>query len=371
MVLLNPMPDVAGAAGPLAPYRRPPLVEPPAVGAPVIECDGLVHSFGAKAVLRGVSFQVPKGSIYGFIGQNGAGKTTTLRILATLLEPLAGTARIAGHDVTSHPEQVRRVLGYMPDGPGVNERVTVGEYLDFFASANGIYREHRARTVARVVDLTEIGPLRAMNVTTLSKGQKQRVLLARTLLHDPEVLLLDEPASDLDPRARIELRTLLAALGRTGKTILLSSHILTELAELCDSVGVLEGGRIVVSGPIDEIQARARPGRRLRVAVLARSPDAIALLRARPGVRSVEALDAERAGASTLLVSYDGDEWAIAEIVSALANAKIAVCAVEPERTDLERIFMDVTSPPAREAAKETVDTSEAALPVPPERRFP
>ena len=215
------MPDVAGADGATAPYREPPVVEPKAIEAPVIECDGLVHSFGSKSVLCGVTFQVPRGSIYGFIGQNGAGKTTTLRILATLLEPTGGTARVAGHDVTSHPERVRRALGYMPDGPGVHERVTVGEYLDFFASAHGIYREHRARAVRRVVDLTEIGPLRAIHVTTLSKGQRQRVLLARTLLHDPEVLVLDEPASDLDPRARIELRTLLGALGRAGKTILL------------------------------------------------------------------------------------------------------------------------------------------------------
>src|SRR5579859_3089102 len=230
------MPDVAVAAGANAPYRQPPPPEPKATEAPVVECEDLVHSFGSKAVLRGVTFQVPRGSIYGFIGANGAGKTTTLRILATLLEPTAGTARIAGHDVTSHPERVRRVLGYMPDGAGVHERVTVGEYLDFFASAHGIYREHRARVVGGVVDLTEIGPLRTIHVTTLSKGQKQRLLLARTLLHDPQVLVLDEPASDLDPRARIELRTLLGALGRSGKTILLSSHILTELAELCDSV---------------------------------------------------------------------------------------------------------------------------------------
>jgi ABC-2 type transport system ATP-binding protein len=343
------MTEVATPA--VAPYREPPRAQPKATKEPAIECDGLVHAFGSTEVLRGVTFRVPRGSIYGFIGPNGAGKTTTLRILATLLEPTSGTARVAGHDVTSRPEQVRRVLGYMPDGPGFHERVTVGEYLDFFASAHGLHRGHRARAVGRVVDLAEIGPLRAIHVTTLSKGQKQRLLLARTLLHDPEVLVLDEPASDLDPRARIELRTLLAALGRAGKTILLSSHILTELAELCDSVAVLEGGRIVVSGPIEEVQAQARPGRRLRVAVLHRGAgvaDAIGVLRGCSSVSSVDAIDAGRAGASTLLVAYEGDEWAIAEIVTALARAQIAVCAVEPERTDLERIFMDVTGKPAR-----------------------
>ncbi len=345
---------MSGAAVPHAvedgPYRSLHVVDR-ATQAPVIECVDLVHSFGAKEVLRGVSFQVPKGSVYGFIGPNGAGKTTTLRILATLLNPTSGTARIAGHDVTSHPERVRRVLGYMPDGPGIHERVTVGEYLDVFASSHGIHGEHRIRAVARVLALTEIGPLRSLNVATLSKGQKQRLLLARTLLHDPEVLVLDEPASDLDPRARIELRTLLASLGRTGKTILLSSHILTELAELCDSVAVLERGRIVVSGPIREVQARSRPGRRVRLTILAGGDAAIALLRGLSGVRLVDAVAVERTGASTLEVTHDGDERAVAEIVSALAKAQIPICAVEPEPADLERIFMDVTDRTARESA--------------------
>jgi ABC-2 type transport system ATP-binding protein len=315
-----------------------------AMQTPAIECDGLVHSFGARPVLRGVSFCVPQGSIYGFIGPNGAGKTTTLRILATLLEPTAGTARIAGNDVATHPERVRRIVGYMPDSAGVPERVTVGEYLDFFASAHGIHREHRARAVKRALDLTEIGFLRMVHASTLSKGQKQRLLLARTLLHDPEVLVLDEPASDLDPRARIELRTLLAMLGRMGKTILLSSHILTELAELCDAIGVLEEGRIVVSGALEEVRALVRPGRRLRLRVLTRNDEAVALLRASPSVRSVVTADSERAGATTLEITHEGDDWTVAELVNALTQAQIALGAVEPERADLEQIFMDVTN---------------------------
>jgi ABC-2 type transport system ATP-binding protein len=341
-----PPPSAAALEGP---YRSPLAERSKATGDSIIECEDIVHCFGPKPVLRGVSFVVPRGSVYGFVGPNGAGKTTTLRILATLLEPTSGTARVAGHDVTSHPERVRRVLGYMPDGHGIHERVTVAEYLDFFSSAHGIRGQDRSRAVERVLELTAIGPLRGTTVTTLSKGQKQRILLARTLLHDPEVLLLDEPASDLDPRARIELRTLLRELARMGKTVLLSSHILTELAELCDSIGVLEGGRVVVSGPIDEVQAKARPGRRLRLTVLNRQTDAVALLRGSPAVASVAVVDAESAGASTLEVTYAGDEWAISEFVSLLATAQIAVCAVEPERTDLERIFMDVTQQDARE----------------------
>jgi ABC-2 type transport system ATP-binding protein len=337
-----------GAADVKRPYRSPPVEGPlKSTESPIIECDALVHSFGPKPVLRGVSFRVQKGSVYGFIGPNGAGKTTTLRILATL-EPTSGTAQIAGHDVSSHPECVRRVLGYMPDGAGVYDRVTVGEYLDFFASAHGIYREARALAVSRVLDLTEIGPLRESQVTILSKGQKQRLLLARTLLHDPEVLVLDEPASDLDPRARIELRTLLAALARMGKTVILSSHILTELAELCDSIGVLEGGRIVVSGPIGEVQAKTSPGPRLRLAVLTRADEAMTLIQGCGRVVSVARVDAEPAGATTFEITYDGDAWAIAELVNTLASAQIAVCAVEPERANLERIFMDATRQRAR-----------------------
>jgi ABC-2 type transport system ATP-binding protein len=336
------------------PYRSPPEIEA-AVRAPaIIECDGLVHDFGDKRVLRGVSFEVPKGSIFGFIGPNGAGKTTTLRILATLLDPTAGTARIAGHDVVTEPEDVRRVLGYMPDGPGVYERVTVREYLDFFASAHGIYGESRASAVARVLELTEIGPLRSTQIQTLSKGQKQRVLLGRTLLHDPLVLVLDEPASDLDPRARVELRTLLRELGRMGKTVLLSSHILTELAELCDSIGVLERGRIVVSGSIEEVEAKARPrerGSRVKLTVLDRGDEAMKLMRDCPRVVAVQPVEAERKGASAFEVTYEEDERSIAEIVLRLAKAEISICAVEPERTDLEQIFMDVTSRAAPKSA--------------------
>ena len=348
------MSAVTGAPSANAPYRSLPMGERVEAPPSAVECDDLVHWFGSKPVLRGVSFRVPKGSIYGFIGPNGAGKTTTLRILATLLEPTAGTARVAGHDVTAHPELVRRILGYMPDAAGVYERVTVGEYLDFFASAHGIHGGERANAVNRVLDLTETGPLRSVHVTTLSKGQRQRVLLARTLLHDPEVLVLDEPASDLDPRARIELRALLAALGRMGKTIVLSSHILTELAELCDAIGVIEAGRVVVSGPMSEVRAGIRSGRRLRVTVLTRPEEAIELLRGFRGVRSVVASEGERAagtagsGGVTLDVAHDGDEWTVAELIAALVGGGIAVGAVEPERADLERIFMEVTGPSAR-----------------------
>ncbi|MBN4050277.1 ATP-binding cassette domain-containing protein [Desulfobulbus sp. AH-315-M07] len=220
---------------------------------PAIRVRHLWHRFGFKTVLSDVTFDVHAGEIFGFIGPNGAGKTTTIRVMATLLEPMAGRVEIEGIDVTMEPERVRRLIGYMPDHAGVYERVSVREYLEFFADA---YRIPSLGIVDAVLELTDIRALENQLVVTLSKGQKQRLQLARILLHDPKVLILDEPASDLDPRARIEIRDLLLDLQSLGKTILLSSHILSELADVCTSVGILEGGRMVVAGPIDEIGQR-------------------------------------------------------------------------------------------------------------------
>ena len=200
----------------------------------------LWHRFGKLDVLRDVSFDVHEGEIFGFIGPNGAGKTTTIRVMATLLEPMAGKVEIDGWDVTIDPQAVRKVIGYMPDHAGVYERVTGTTYA----------------VVDAVMELTDLTKLRDKLVATMSKGMKQRLQLARTLLHDPKVLILDEPASDLDPRARIEIRDLLVELRSMGKTIFLSSHILTELADVCTSVAILERGRLVVSGPITDIARR-------------------------------------------------------------------------------------------------------------------
>ena len=220
---------------------------------PAIRVRHLWHRFGLKEVLHDVSFDVHAGEIFGFIGPTGAGKTTTIRMMATLLEPMAGRVEIDGIDVMMEPERVRRMIGYMPDHAGVYDRISVREYLEFFADA---YRIPSLGVVDAVLELTDIGALQTQLVATLSKGQKQRLQLARILLHDPKILILDEPASDLDPRARIEIRDLLLDLQSLGKTILLSSHILSELADVCTSVGILERGRIVVAGPIDEIAHR-------------------------------------------------------------------------------------------------------------------
>ncbi len=238
-------PHFEGGA-PNAPRVRP-------LPTPAIRVRHLWHRFGNIDVLRDVTFDVAQGEIFGFIGPNGAGKTTTIRVMATLLEPMAGRVEVDGIDVTIDPTEVRHRIGYMPDHAGVYERITVREYLEFFADA---FRVPSLNVVDAVLELTDLGKIQDRVVATMSKGMKQRLQLGRILLHDPKVLILDEPASDLDPRARIEIRDLLLELKSLGKTIFLSSHILTELSDVCTSIAILEKGKLVVAGPIGEISTR-------------------------------------------------------------------------------------------------------------------
>ncbi len=333
-------------------------VEPGAV--PAIRVRHLWHRFGRFDVLRDVSFDVAQGQIFGFIGPNGAGKTTTIRILSTLLEPMAGLVEVLGYDVTIDTDAVRRQVGYMPDHAGVYERVTVREYLEFFADA---YRVPTAGTTYAVVDaameLTDLTRLCDKLVATMSKGMKQRLQLARVLLHDPKILILDEPASDLDPRARIEIRDLLQELRSMGKTIFLSSHILTELADVVDAVAILERGQVIVAGPISEIAQRLsdrqsvtspidpltntnvpapEPTRTVKLRVLAAQNVVTQVLIALPFVRSVTP-----GAMGTLIVTFVGDDHAIAAMVQSLAQGGLSVVGVEPERNELERIFLEAT----------------------------
>jgi len=343
--------------------------------SPAIRVRHLSHRFGARDVLRDVSFDVPHGEIFGFIGPNGAGKTTTIRVMATLLEPATGRVEIEGLDVSIDPDKVRRVIGYMPDHAGVYERITVREFLEFFADA---YQVLDAGVVDVVLELTDLGKLDGRLVAELSKGMKQRLQIARILLHDPKVLILDEPASDLDPRARIELRDLLLELRDLGKTIFLSSHILTELSDICTSVGILERGQLIVAGPISAIgEELARRGRiaaagaqsavpvglpnsggslpapvvtlggvavpaaarkRLKLRVLGDSRVVAPLLAGGVGVHAVEP-----SPGGLLTVDYSGDERFVADVVRHLVGQGVGVVGVEPERNELERIFLEVT----------------------------
>jgi len=219
----------------------------------MLEIDGLVRHFDKLRAVDNISFSVKRGQVFGFIGPNGAGKTTTMRILATLDLPQEGDVRVAGVSVIEEPEMARKLTGFMPDYAGVYSTTTVEEYLDFFARSNGLRGDARRSAVEGVIEFMGIGELRERHVERLSKGLKQRVALGRAIIHDPQLLVLDEPAANLDPRARIEFRTLIRELAADGKTVLLSSHILTELSEICDAVAVIEKGKILATGTIEEI----------------------------------------------------------------------------------------------------------------------
>jgi ABC-2 type transport system ATP-binding protein len=302
----------------------------------MIEVTNLYKSFGPFMAVNGITFTVPRGEIFGFIGPNGAGKTTTMRILSTLLEPTSGVARVDGMNVLEYPEEVRRTIGYMPDYAGVYEGIDVWEYLDFFAGAYGIPRPKRKATIEGVMELTDLGGLRHKMATDLSKGMRQRLILAKTLLHDPAVLILDEPAAGLDPRARIELRALLKELGSMGKTVIVSSHILTELADMCTSVGILEKGALVAAGSIQKIIDRLNPGRTFTLKTW-EPLKAVEKLVAFPSLQILETLDA------VVRFRHNGQEREIAAIVQALATAGVPIMGLEEEKTNLEDLFLRIT----------------------------
>ncbi len=295
-----------------------------------------MHFNGLRAV-DDVTFTVPEGEVFGFIGPNGAGKTTTIKILATLLVPTAGRAWVNGHCVVNEPEAVRQVVGYMPDYYGVYDGVTVWEYLDFFAAAYRLpYRKRRA-TIDAVLELTDLEGLRHRLVGTLSKGMRQRLCVAKTLIHDPKVLILDEPAAGLDPRARIELRELLKELARMGKTIFISSHILTELSDVCTTVGIIERGKLLTAGRLDQITQALSPVRRVLIEVGGREAEAERLLAAQPSVVHVAA------EGTRLRVELSAERSEIADLVGLLVAADIAVLGVSDDRRDLESVFLRVT----------------------------
>lgn len=304
----------------------------------MIRVEGISHSFGALEVLHNLWFEVPEREIFGFIGPNGAGKTTTLRMMATLLEPNEGWITIDGLDVVKQPDEVRRILGFMPDVFGVYERLTVEEYLEFYAAAHGLDTGTRAKTVSAVMELTELGSLRDRLVSTMSKGMCQRLGIAQTLLHDPKVLILDEPANGLDPRARIEMRELIEELQRLGKTIVISSHILTELSDMCTSVGILEKGSLLAVGTVDEIGRTLRPDHAVVLRLLEPHDRAEQIMGAVEGV-----LEVAQASPRELHITFEGGDKVVAELVSQGAAEGLRIIRVEPEHNDLERIFLEIT----------------------------
>jgi len=303
----------------------------------MIEVSNLTKNYDGHWAVRGISFTVQGGDIFGFIGPNGAGKTTSIRILSTLLDPTSGTVTVDGKSVVSQPEEVRRRIGFMPDNFGVYERITVWEYLDFFAAAYAMPRRERRAAIEGILELTDLKGLRDRLTGELSKGMRQRLCLAKTLVHDPKVLILDEPANGLDPRARIEFRALLKELRNMGKTILISSHILTELSDLCTSVAILEKGRVVASGSLESIKRQLQPGVVFRLEVLG-DPAA-----ARAALQDVAGVSVRNTQNSAVLFQIEGGREQVPEVVRALVAREVAIVGLQEVKTDLEGLFMQLT----------------------------
>src|SRR5262245_50343369 len=304
----------------------------------MIEVINFTKQYGDFVAVENLSFSIGAGEIFGFIGPNGAGKSTTIRFLATLLRPTSGEGRINGYSVTADPMAVRRVIGFMPDDFGVYDGMKVWEFLDFFAVAYEIPRSSRKKIIGEVLELLDLTHKKDDYVNGLSKGMKQRLCLAKTLVHDPPVLILDEPASGLDPRARLEMKALLNELRGMGKTILVSSHILSELADFCTSIGIIERGKLLAAGSIQEIQGQICSHRVLKVRVLdATTTLAEGIFRQDSGVRLVESYD------HTVTAEFEGVDDDMARLLGRLIHSGIAVQSFAEEPLSLEEVFMMIT----------------------------
>ena len=308
----------------------------------IIETINLTKKYGELTALDNLNLTIEAGSCFGFIGPNGAGKTTTIKILATLLKPSWGEARVDGHVVGYQNPLIRPVIGYVPDFMGGYDDMVVLEYLEFFASCYDLHGQQRRKVVADVLDLTDLHHKGRTEVNSLSRGMSQRLSIARVLLHDPKVLLLDEPASGLDPRARIEIRELLKELGRMGKTILISSHILHELAELCDTVGIIEQGKLLYNGTTNDIMERSQVGRVVLIEVEDRIKEAATLLAGVPGISTVDIV--QDRGTVRIECTIDSTKSVpLSELPSRLVAAGFQIRSFQPEQLNLETAFMRLT----------------------------
>lgn len=304
--------------------------------------DGLTRYYGSFLALDHLSLTIHDGELHGFVGPNGAGKTTTMRILATLLKPTEGTAALDGVDVAGHPREIRRLMGYMPDFFGVYDRLKAWEYLDFYARCYGFGQKERRRMTDSLLELVNLTDKRDSYVDVLSRGMKQRLCLARALIHDPRLLILDEPASGMDPRARAEMKGILRTLKDMGKTVLISSHILPELSEMCDSLTIIDHGRLVFSGSVEELGRHMSGNAPIRVRLAAGAEAdaieaAVTLIRQYPGVTGVG-----REEGNVLTVDFDGGEDATAGLLRQLAAGTPLVDFHRPP-LNLEKVFMEVT----------------------------
>jgi ABC-2 type transport system ATP-binding protein len=303
----------------------------------IIQTINLTKRYGKLVALDNLQLNIEEGECFGYIGPNGAGKTTTIKILATLLQPTWGEARVCGHVVGYESRKIRPLIGYVPDFFGAYEDMVVQEYLEFFASAYNIAGKQRARVVGDVLELTDLVYKRDALVDSLSRGMQQRLSIARVLLHDPKVLLLDEPASGLDPRARIEIRELLKELRRMNKTIIISSHILPELAELCTTVGIIEQGNLLFHGPVREVISRAKSGTKVHIRVAEQQDLAVQLLEKTRGIKQVAQLDGQ------IVIELEQQTHNFNPLINLLLQNNFKIREVKEEEVNLETAFMRMT----------------------------
>jgi ABC-2 type transport system ATP-binding protein len=313
-----------------------PDTAPPSL--PAVQTSNLTRVYGSMVALNNLNLTIDQGDLFGFIGSNGAGKTTTLRILATFLSPSGGSACVMGHDVVKDADAVRHVIGYMPDFFGVYKDMEVTEYLDFFGACYKIPAAKREKTVDDVLELVGLSEKKGSLIGALSRGMQQRIGLARVLIHDPKVLLLDEPASGLDPRARIEMMAILEELQRLGKTVIISSHILSELQSLCNRVAIIEKGKLIYSGPVQGVREQMFTGRIVWAKLRDGDPEkAIGFLKLRSEISQIEAVDGEL---KITMIDHEADHSCVAEV---LVNNGFKLLELREEEVGLEEVFLHVT----------------------------
>ena len=303
----------------------------------MIELQEFGKDYGEFTAVESITLNIDAGEMFGFIGPNGAGKSTSIRFLATLLKASRGDGTVNGFSVNTQPMDVRRSIGYMPDDFGVYDGMRVWEFLDFFAVAYKIGRTERKRVIADVLELLDLGHKRDDFVNGLSRGMKQRLCLAKTLVHDPPVLILDEPTSGLDPRARIEVKALLKELRKMGKTILISSHILSELADCCTSIGIIERGQLLMSGPIESVYRQIRRNRIVDIRFTENAEAGISILRSSPALKGIE-IESHR-----VVAELETDDAGLASIIDAMHSNGVRYRSFNDKDPTLEDVFMLVT----------------------------
>ncbi len=308
----------------------------------MINIQHIYKRYRSVHALEDLSLEIPQGAIYGLIGPNGAGKTTLLRILGALIPPTTGQVWFDNEEVTRAPTTIQRKVGYMPDFFGVYPDLTSEEYLEFYAGIHGIAHRKRSSVVSDLLELVDLAPKRDALVETLSRGMQQRLCLARALIHDPDVLLLDEPASGLDPRARVEFRELLRTLQGMGKTIVISSHILLELAEMCSDIAIIRAGQLVMAGDVEQVTHSLGGGNQIEVRVLERATDAKQLLKEMPEISN---LMNEKDDSEVIHAEFSGDYQALHRILTELMAHDIPVVSFAPRRAvdRLEEVYMSIT----------------------------